>query len=159
MPLPGAVAIALEAQGELTPFWADGIKYYVASSNGGYEGDVEMALIPDEFRRDILGEEEDKNKVMFENANTNAVEFAFGFQIDGDVTPTLFWFYNCTATRPSVESATTEESKEVSSDTLTISCAPLSDGTVRAKTTVDSYETLKDTWFTKVYEKDDSLGG
>lgn len=159
MAIPGAVSISFEQQGELTPFWADGIKYYVSASNGGYEGDLEVAMIPDQFRKDVLREVEDKNKVLFENANVNAVEFALGFQIDGDKIPTLFWFYNCTATRPSVESSTTEDTKEPITDTLTVSCASTEDGTVRAKTTPDSYEQVKDTWFTEVYTKDKSIGG
>lgn len=156
MAIPGAVSLSLEQQGELTPFWADGIKYYVSSSNGGYEGDLEVALIPDQFRQDILGEVLDTNQVLFENANTPTVEFALGFQIDGDTVPTLFWFYNCTATRPNVESATTEDTVEPSTDTLTVSCSSASDGTVRAKTTPGAYETVKDKWFTEVYKKDAS---
>lgn len=152
--MPGAVSISLEQQGELSAFYADGIKYYVSSSNGGYEGDLEMALIPDEFRKDILGEVEDSNKVLFENVNAVKSEFALAFQIDGDTIPTLFWFYNCTATRPNVESNTTEDSIEPVTEKLTISCAPDSDGNVRAKTTPDSYDTVKDRWFAEVYKKD-----
>lgn len=156
--IPGAVSISLEQQGELSPFWADGIKYYVSASNGGYEGDLEVALIPDQFREDILGEVADTNKVLFENANSQTVEFALGFQIDGDTMPTLFWFYNCTATRPSVESTTTEDAVEPTTDTLTVSCASTEDGTVRAKTTPGSYEAVKEKWFTEVYMKDAQQG-
>lgn len=155
--LPGAVSLSLEQQGELTPFYADGIKYYVAASNGGYEGDLEVALITDEFREQILGEEKDKNGVMIENSNVEAKEFALGFQIDGDAEPTLFWFYNCTATRPNLEAKTTSDSKEPDTDTVTISCAASEDGTVRAKTTKESYEKVKEKWFEKVYEKDDEI--
>lgn len=151
--IPGAVSISLEQQGELTPFYADGVKYYTSASNGGYEGDLEVALIPDSFRKDVLGEVEDENGVLFEDANAQTVEFALGFQVDGDKNPTLFWFYNCTATRPSVDATTTEDTKEPNTDTLTISCGAADDGTVRAKTTDTSYETVKSTWFTKVYEK------
>lgn len=150
--IPGAVSLSLEQQGELTPFWADGIKYYTTSSNGGYEGDLEVALIPDQFREDVLGEVADSNGVLFENANTQTVEFALGFQIDGDTKPTLFWFYNCTATRPNIDATTTEDTKEPNTDTLSISCGSTSDGTVRAKTTDTSYETVKGTWFTEVYQ-------
>ena len=85
--IPGAVSIALEAQGEMTPFFADGIKYYITSSNSGYEGDLETALIPDSFRKDVLKEAEDNKKVLFEDANAEPVTFALGFQIDGDTTP------------------------------------------------------------------------
>lgn len=155
--IPGAVSLSLEQQGELTPFYADGIKYYVAASNGGYQGDLEMALITDEFRENILGETKDRNGVLIENSNVEAKEFALGFQIDGDAEPTLFWFYNCTATRPNVEAKTISDSKEPDVDKLTISCAASEDGTVRAKTTKESYEKVKTNWFTEVYKKDATI--
>lgn len=154
--IPGAVSITLEQQGELTPFWADGVKYYVSASNGGYEGDLEVALIPDKFREDILGEEADANGVLMENVNTETAEFALGFQVDGDTNPTLFWFYSCTATRPSIEATTTEDTKEPNTDTLTISCGADENGYVRAKTTDTSYAEVQATWFTEVYEKADA---
>lgn len=151
--LPGAVSISLEAQGDLTPFYADGIKYYIASSNTGYEGDLELALVTDEFRQDILNETLDSNQVMIENAMTEAVQFALGFEIDGDQTGTKFWFYNCTATRPTVESETNEDGKEPNTDTLTVSCAADENGNVRAKTTeTTTAETLAG-WFNAVYLK------
>lgn len=151
--LPGAVSISLEPQGELTPFYADGIKYYTASSNAGYEGDLEVALITDEFRQDILQEELDSKNVMFENANKESIEFALGFDIDGDQSSTRFWFYNCTATRPTTESSTTEDTKEPTTDTITVSCAASEDGTVRAKTTADTDETVFTNWYKTVYQK------
>lgn len=152
--IPGAVSLSLEQQGELSPFWADGIKYYVSASNGGYEGDLSVALIPDKFREDILKEAVDNNNVLFENANINTQEFALGFDIDGDKITTKFWFYNCTATRPSIDATTTEDTKEPNTDTLKVSCASTSDGTVRAKTTADTEQTILDNWYNEVYTKD-----
>ena len=154
VPIPGAVSISLEAQGEMSPFFADGIKYYITSSNSGYEGDLEVALIPDSFRKDVLKEIEDKKKVLFENADTEPTTFALGFQIDGDTVPTLFWFYECTTTRPSASSQTNEDTKTPQTDTITVTVSPRADGIVRAKTTEESYAAVKDTWFTTVYEKD-----
>lgn len=151
--IPGAVSITFEAQGELSPFYADGIKYYVASSNGGYEGDLEMALIPDEFRQAVLGEVLDTNKVLFEDANVNSVEFALGFDIDGDSKTTKFWFYNCTATRPSTSAKTNESTKTPETDKLKISAAPGTDGIVRAKSTTETTETILSDWYKSVYTK------
>ena len=151
--IPGAVSLSLEQQGELTPFYADGIKYYVSASNGGYEGDLEVALIPDSFREGVLGETEDSKGVLFENVNTQTVEFALGFEVDGDSTPIKFWFYNCTATRPNIDAATTEDTKEPGTDTLTVACAPNAAGMVRAKATDTTDTTTLNGWYTSVYEE------
>lgn len=64
--IPGAVSISLDAEGDSSPFYADGIVYFRSVSNNGYSGDLEIALIPEWFRTDILKEELDKNGgVMF----------------------------------------------------------------------------------------------
>lgn len=154
--LPGAVSLTLEAQGELTPFYADGIVYYTASANGGYEGDLEVALIPDEFREAILNEVQDSKNVLFEDANVQTVPFALGFDVDGDQSTTSFWFYNCTASRPGVSAQTNEDTKEPQTDSITISCAPASNGLVRAKTTAETPAETVSGWYTTVYQKADA---
>lgn len=47
--LPGAVSIGLDPEGESENFYADDIVYVVLNNNAGYEGDLELALIPEEF--------------------------------------------------------------------------------------------------------------
>ena len=81
---PGAVSISLDPEGELTPFRADNIDYWVGNSNNGYSGDLEMAMITDSFRKDVLGYGEDSNGVLLENKDTEAVHFALMFQFEGD---------------------------------------------------------------------------
>ena len=73
--------------------------------------------------------------------------------MDGDSTPIKFWFYNCTATRPNIDAATTEDTKEPGTDTLTVSCAPNAAGMVRAKTTDTTDTTTLNGWYTSVYEE------
>lgn len=149
--LPGAVSISLEQQGSLTPFYADGIKYYVSSSNNGYQGDLVMAMIDDAFRKAVLNETEDTKKVLAEDATKYSKEFALGFQIDGNNGPIYFWFLNCTATRPSVNASTNEDAITPQTDTLTVSCAPNASGIVRYKTTDDTDSTVITNWFNNVY--------
>ena len=55
-------------------------------------------------------------------------------------------------TRPTVESETTEDTKEPGTETFTLSAAPEADGLVRAKTTADTDETTYNGWFTSVYK-------
>ena len=46
-PIPGAVSLSLDAEGESSPFYADGIVYFRTVTNNGYSGDLEIALIPE----------------------------------------------------------------------------------------------------------------
>lgn len=151
--IPGAVSLSADPQSENNIFWADGIQYYKTYSNNGYEGDLEVALLPDEFRMDILGDTMDTtSKVLIEHADAETVEFALGFEIETDGGGSiLFWYYNCTASRPSVEANTTEETKEPETETLEWSCAPNADGIVRARTTEETPSATKESWFTTVY--------
>ena len=54
VPLPGSVSLSLDANGEPENFYADGIAYYVINNNMCYDGDLELALIPESFRADVL---------------------------------------------------------------------------------------------------------
>lgn len=62
--IPGAVSLSMDANGEIEPFYADNIAYYVVNNNSGYEGDLEIALIPESFLTDIMHEELDGNGVL-----------------------------------------------------------------------------------------------
>lgn len=149
--IPGAVSISLDAQGDISTFYADGIAYYVTSANNGYEGDLEIALVPSWFRTDILGEEKDKNGVLVENANKGTQKFALLFEFDGDVKAIRRCLYNCTCTRPSIASETKEETVEPGTETLTITNSPRKDGLVKVQTGPDTADGTYTSWYTKVY--------
>lgn len=155
VPMPGAVSISMDANGEITPFYADGTVYYQTSSNAGYEGDLELALIPDSFRTDILKETKDAKGVLIENANVETGKFALLFEFDGDVNSTRHCLYNCTATRPTIEGETTEDTKEPTTETMTISAAPLENGLVKAKTSADTDATVYSSWYNTVHEPEE----
>lgn len=149
--IPGAVSLSLDAQGDINKFYADNIVYYQTSANNGYEGDLEIALIPDEVFEKIFNYVKDEDKVYTENSSKNVVPFAMTFEEDGDQTGTKFVLYNCTATRPSRSLATVEDSKEPTTQTLSISAAPLKDGNVMAMTSADTTVSVLNDWHTDVY--------
>lgn len=153
IPIPGSVSISLSPEGDTTPFYADGIPYYVTVANNGYSGDLEVALIPDSFRIDVLGESLDEtDKVIIENASVESKVFALLFQFDGDVNRICHVFYNCTAARPNIEGSTTTESKEPSTETMSLTASPLAyNNFVKAKTGADTTEAVRNNWFQKVW--------
>lgn len=154
VPVPGAVNISLKAQGKLNKFYADGMVYYQSSSNAGYEGDLEMARFIDKMLQDVWGYISDAtSKVMIETVNAEPKSFALLFQIDGDAGNDLYCLYNCTGTRPGIAAATSTETKEPQTQTSTISVAPLENGYVFARTTAETSEDVRNSWFTKVWEK------
>ena len=121
--MSGAVNLTLSPQGDDYVFYADGIRYFEYHTNNGYSGTLEMALIPEGFRKDILGEVVTNGKV-FELDDVQTVNFALGFQVDGNEKENFYWFYNCSASRPDVAGQTKEDSIEVNTETLNFSNAP-----------------------------------
>ena len=110
--IPGAVSMSLSAESSNEPFYADGVVYYRAIANNGYSGELEMALVPDAFRTDILNETLDGAKVLVEKANSaEPNKFALLFEFEGDSKCIRHVLYCCSAERPSIESSTTEGSK------------------------------------------------
>ena len=151
VPMPGSVSLSLDANGEPENFYADGIAYYVINNNMGYEGDLELALIPEGFRTDVLHETLDANGVLIEDANAEIAAFALLFEFDGDQKHIRHVLYNCSASRPGIEGNTNEDSKEVQTETLSVKATPLPDGKVKAKTGNTTNATAYNGWYNAVY--------
>ena len=154
--LKGAVSLSLEAQGENSPFYADDIVYYISSANSGYQGDLELALVPDSFKTDVLGYGADTNGILYEDADAEVKHFALIFEFSGDKHATRHVMYNCTATRPATGSTTKTESTEPQTESMTITAAPiynaaLDKNIVKASCTPDQ-TTQYSAWNTTVYQ-------
>ena len=151
--LPGAVSLSLDSEGEASPFYADGVVYFRSVTNNGYSGDLEIALIPDWFREEILSETKDSNGVLIETSNNvSPVYFALLFEFDGDQRAIRHVLYNCTvSSRPTVESSTKEDTIEPGTETLAISADPRDDGLVKAKSGDDTNASTYQNWYESVY--------
>lgn len=158
--MPGAVSLTAEPEGETTPFYADNIQYYVAVANNGYAGDLEIAMTPQEFLTTILGQTIDTNGAVFESSDDINARFALMGEIEGDAKKRRFIYYDCTATRPSAEMNTIEDTKEPQTDTISITMTPRSSDHIIKAVIEPSTENqeIYDTFFTKVYEKDAVAG-
>lgn len=152
--MPGAVSLSLSPNGEPSTFYADGYAYYTISNNMGYEGDMELAMVPESFRTDILKEKLDTNKVLLEDASVQGEKFALLFEFDGDINKIRHVLYSCTASRPKIEGETNEEEIKVKTETLSIKASPLMNGLVKARTVDATTETVYNNWYKSVYIAD-----
>ena len=158
--IPGAVSLSLDAEGDSSPFYADGIVYFRSTSNNGYSGDLEIALVPEWFRTEILQEEKDSNGVLVERSDvTEAVYFALLFEFDGDQKAIRHVMYNCTASRPTIASETKEASIEPGTETLNLTADPREDGLVKSRTGDDTTAATYNNWYSQVYEPSTTTGG
>ena len=151
----GATGFSPEPQGDTTIFYADDMIYFRKDKNNGYEGELTLAVTPNEFLQQILGRTIDSNGAVVENADDTASRFALMFEAEGDPKNRRFVYWDCTASRPSREHATTEDSIEVGTDSITITIAPRStDNAVGCYMELNETNTaLYNSWFTSVYEK------
>lgn len=151
---PGAVNMSLDAQGEQTKFRADNIDYWIGEANNGYQGDFESALIPDSFKKDILGFVQDTNGALIEDVNAKTVHFALLFQFEGDDKATRHVFYNVTCNRPSVTGNTTQETIEPQTETVTFTATAIHNATINkdiVKASVNETSGAYTTWTGSVY--------
>lgn len=123
--IPGAVNLALTAEGDTSTFYADNIAYFQMTSNNGYTGDLEMALVPDSVLAEMLGWEIDNNGMLVEVADGIQKEFALLFEVKGNAKNKRYVYYNCKASRPAQEHGTKTESVEPNTQTLNLTVSPV----------------------------------
>ena len=154
--LPGAVSLSVSPNGDSSPFYADNIVYFVSVANNGYEGDLELAKVPDSFLKDCLGYIQDSNGILVEDAGAAPAHFAMLFQFEGDVHAKRHVIYNCVASRPEVASSTKNENIEPGTETIhftatTVYNNALTKDVVKASAT-PSESTPYNGWYTTVYQ-------
>lgn len=151
-PIPGAVTLTLDKNGDMVKFKADDIDYYRSKNNQGYEGTLNIARVPDDFKMEVLGETKTADEVMIENADAKGADFALLFEFQGDVKAVRHVMYYCSADRPSVASSTKDSGEPNTSD-IAISVGPRPDTRdVKANTRNATTQAVYDNWFDSVYE-------
>ena len=158
-PLKGAVSLSISREGDENTFYADNIAYYTINSNAGYSGDLEIALLDDDMRVDLLGQQKDAKGVLLESSDDVPSTFALLYEVQGNINTQRFVFYNCTLSRPETEANTKEDTVEPDTDTLEIRMISRSvefgtdtlnlvKGSVKD---VDATKAVYDAWYTTVY--------
>ena len=151
----GAVNLSLENSSDNDNiFYADNIEYYKSAGTGGFTGTLELALIPEWVKTNILGETKNTDDVLIATNNDTFSPFAMMYQVDGDDDETYRLFYYCSVSRPAENSATIEDTRTPQTSTLnlTVSARP-DNGLIKAMTTPDTDAAVVSAWFTTVYEE------
>lgn len=127
--LKGAVKLSLSPEGESSPFFADDHKYYVSQSNNGYSGDLEIAILPDDFKKEVLGYIEDKTTGgLVEIANVQPKPIALMYEFQNDDSSRRVVVFKAHVARPSLDHETKTESIDPQTETLTIEVIPVEKG-------------------------------
>lgn len=154
----GASELSMPPVGEASNVYADNVVYYKLRSNQGYEGNLTVYQIPEDFKINHLGEYKDSNGVLVEKTTVVPLDFALlgEFRIGDDDAAVSsgkrFAFYNCSAGRPDFASSTTQDKVEATAMEVPITAAPtVSDSIVKATVKKEDNETLYNSWFESVY--------
>ena len=163
-PWEGGVSMSMDPSGESVTFYADNREYVELPGNAGYEGDFESALVPEKIYTHVYGQDKVKGAIVESNNNSQKY-IALLFEFDGDSTSTRYIFYKCSLTRAAVSSATTEDSKEVQTESVTIKAMPRADAVkingedrylVKAFSTPDMPDDIYNNWYKKIFDPSDS---
>lgn len=155
--IPGAVNLTLNASGEKVTFYADDVAYHEEDTNNGYEGTLEIALTPDDFRVDVFGDKLDANGALIENANGRQNRIALMYEFDGDKNKVRHVNYNVSVSRPNIDGTTKTNTKEVKTETMNITARPALDtGDVKAK--LKQGQEGYNTFFESVYKPAEPIG-
>lgn len=149
--LPGAVSMSLSPAGDMTEFYADDHNFFSDDNNNGYDGTLELALVPDDFKIACLGMVKDSNGIIIETATAVNTPFALLCEFTTDDKARRFVFYRCMATRFDVGANTKGESIEVQTETLNLKIRPDSNAHVKGETSEEAQPTVYNNWYSSVY--------
>lgn len=119
---PGAVGFSPEESSEKNDFYADDIVYWSGYSGGKIEGDLEVALFSDDFKKNYLGYAELSDGGLANVKNATKPNVYIAFEVTGDSEGRRVILYNCTLGSIKREYKTIEEDKEPTTETLPVSC-------------------------------------
>lgn len=132
---PGAVNLSFSAEGNSKDFFADDRAYYHLSTNAGYTGSFESAMIPDDVLVEALGMKRvTEGGGIVEVADAESKYIALMFEVKGDASHRRYVFYRVSLTRPNVDAETINDDKEVKTQSIDITATQRpDDGLIKYK--------------------------
>ena len=116
--LPGTVKISMEPQSDENKFYADNVTYWSGYSDNGYEGEIENALFPDDFKTKFMNYKALADGGIAQVKGEQNKKVYIAFQSEGDDKARRGIFYNVTLGQITREYNTTEDTIEPATSTL-----------------------------------------
>lgn len=119
----GAVSFSPEEQSENTNFYADDVIYWSGYSGGTFEGDLEVAMFDDDFKKKFLGYKPLANGGLANVKGATKPSVYIAFEVKGDAEKRRVIMYNCSLGGITREYNTIEEEKEPATETIGVTVA------------------------------------
>lgn len=116
----GAVSFSPEEQSENNTFYADNIAYWSGFSGGTFEGDLEVAMFDDDFKKQFLGYKELKNGGLANVKGAIKPNVYIAFEVEGDSEHRRVIMYNASLGGIAREYNTIEDTKEPTTETIPV---------------------------------------
>lgn len=114
----GAVSMSPDEASEKTDFYADNIPYYTGYTGGTFEGDLEVAMFDDDFKKKFLGYVTLTNGGIAIKKNAVKPKVYIAFEVEGDAEKRRVIFYNCEFGAITRSYNTIEETREPQTETV-----------------------------------------
>lgn len=114
----GAVSMSPTEANEKTDFYADDILYYSSFAGGTFEGEIEVAMFDDKFKKDFLGYVSLTNGGLAIKKNATKPKVYVAFEVQGDTEARRVIFYNVEFGAITRSYSTITETKEPQTETI-----------------------------------------
>ena len=115
----GAVSMSPSENSEKSDFYADNVVYYTGYTGGTFEGELEVAMFDDSFKKQFLGYVTLTNGGIAIKKNAVKPKVYIAFEVDGDAEQRKVIFYNCEFGAITRNYSTIEETREPQTETVT----------------------------------------
>ena len=117
--IKGAVQLTTTPEGDSATFFADNRAYYVAETNNGYSGTLEVAAVNEDFLKTVLGYKADETSgLTYETTEAQPTPVVLLFEVDGNEEKQRGALYGVTFLRMDTEANTRSDSTDP--DTVTL---------------------------------------
>jgi len=152
--LPYAISLSISENSNTSTQYADDQLIYVATSTTSTTLGLEMSVVSDDFKKDVLGYLESTRGGLVQIVNDVKKKIALGFEVKGDAKHARHVFFICEVNNiDDGDHSTNTESANFANDTINMTAYPvtLTNGKYAIKERIDEGQTGYATLFTNAF--------